>query len=292
MFSYVVLHYQNADITMQCVNKLLEVTTDGKIIIVDNASPNGSGKMLRDKYSNEPKVKAVFADKNEGFAKGNNIGYKYAKDEYSPDFIVVMNNDVLIESNDFESLISEFMNKESVDVCGPDIITLSGIHQNPLHLKAIDNKLLRRYIWHGIIKCLLLKSETMFSLYKSHIEKNGVLFNNGGLSENVFQCILHGACIVYGQRYINNEEFAFLPVTFMYGEENILYDYLQYKSYKTGVCNDSKVTHMQGLSTKNADEKGRFLFRLKNSTYSDYVQLKLRRNKWDHSKLSHIKRYE
>ena len=41
----------------------------------------------------------------------------------------------MIEDNDFAVIIEQFMEKNEVDVCGPDMVTLKGNHQNPLQLK-------------------------------------------------------------------------------------------------------------------------------------------------------------
>ena len=35
-----------------------------------------------------------------------------------------MNNDIMIENNDFDVIIEQFMEKNGVDVCGPDMVTL------------------------------------------------------------------------------------------------------------------------------------------------------------------------
>ena len=46
MFGYVILHYQSIEITKKCVDKLLMFSKTNPIVIVDNCSPNGSGKQL------------------------------------------------------------------------------------------------------------------------------------------------------------------------------------------------------------------------------------------------------
>lgn len=54
MFGYVILHYQSIEITKKCVDKLLMFSKDNPIIIVDNCSPNGSGKQLEKMYEDVP----------------------------------------------------------------------------------------------------------------------------------------------------------------------------------------------------------------------------------------------
>ena len=264
------------------------MNSNGNIIIVDNASPNNSGKELKTYFDNDSRVEVIFQDKNEGFAKGNNYGYSYVKEKYGANYIVVMNNDVFIEQIDFEDVIKKFMITNNVDVCGPDIITNSGGHQNPLWLDSITNKTLTKNIVHGIVKCIFLRFDHLYKLYIDRQRKNEYNYPDF-IKSDIFDCILHGSCIIYGPNYIKNENIAFLPITFMYNEEAILFDYLKHKSYKTGVCAGAEVYHMQGQSTQHDRIKDQFMFRLKNSTYSDFKQLQLRRHRFDYTYISHIK---
>lgn len=53
--AFVILHYQNIDVTIDCVEHLkkLQEIEKHNIIIVDNASPNESGNVLSDMYKND-----------------------------------------------------------------------------------------------------------------------------------------------------------------------------------------------------------------------------------------------
>lgn len=100
MICFVILHYQAEQETVNCINNIKEkVQSAKKIVVVDNASPNGSGEYLQKRYDSDSEVEIVLLDKNLGFAKGNNWGFRVAK-KYAPDFVVVMNNDVLLEQED------------------------------------------------------------------------------------------------------------------------------------------------------------------------------------------------
>ena len=277
MFSYVILYYQNKEITIKCVEKLFEISDTSHIIIVYNKSPNGSGVELKDRFKSNLRVHVILSDENQGFAKGNNIGFIYAKETYSPTYIVVMNNDVFVEQKNFETEISRFMVENNVDVCGPDIVTLDGNHQNPLLRHILSNTRIKKEIILGILKYWAFKVNLVYKIYlrlRDECKKTSTL---KALVQDEFNCILHGACVIYGSRYIKNERIAFLPITYMYGEEAILYDYLQHKSYRTGISSETKVTHLQGKSTYNSSPKDRYLYKLKNITDSYIVQLRQRK---------------
>ena len=277
MFGYVILHYQSIEITKKCVDKLLMFSKNNPIIIVDNCSPNGSGKQLEKMYSKCINITVIINEENQGFAKGNNLGYQYIKRKYSLNYVVVMNNDIMIEDNDFAVIIEQFMEKNEVDVCGPDMVTLKGNHQNPLQLKPYTSKYLQRRVRADKIKVLLLRTRLFWKLYENYKKTNKIPIRTK--QPTVFDCILHGSCIIYGPEYIKREQNAFLPITYMYNEEAILYDYLVHKGYKTGYCSDVTILHMEGVSTSERIEnkKKKVMFRFKNNIKSIEAQLEERK---------------
>lgn len=285
MFGYVILHYQSIEITKKCVDKLLMFSKNNPIIIVDNCSPNGSGKQLEKMYSKCINITVIINEENQGFAKGNNLGYQYIKRKYSLNYVVVMNNDIMIEDNDFAVIIEQFMEKNEVDVCGPDMVTLKGNHQNPLQLKPYTSKYLQRRVREDKIKVLLLRTRLFWKLYENYKKTNKIPIRTK--QPTVFDCILHGSCIIYGPEYIKREQNAFLPITYMYNEEAILYDYLVHKGYKTGYCSDVTILHMEGVSTSERIEnkKKKVMFRFKNNIKSIEAQLEERKKYINQSEL-------
>lgn len=285
MFGYVILHYQSIEITKKCVDKLLMFSKNNPIIIVDNCSPNGSGKQLEKMYSKCINITVIINEENQGFAKGNNLGYQYIKRKYSLNYVVVMNNDIMIEDNDFAVIIEQFMEKNEVDVCGPDMVTLKGNHQNPLQLKPYTSKYLQRRVRADKIKVLLLRTRLFWKLYENYKKTNKIPIRTK--QPTVFDCILHGSCIIYGPEYIKREQNAFLPITYMYNEEAILYDYLVHKGYKTGYCSDVTILHMEGVSTSERIEnkKKKVMFRFKNNIKTIEAQLEERKKYINQSEL-------
>lgn len=285
MFGYVILHYQSIEITKKCVDKLLMFSKNNPIIIVDNCSPNGSVKQLEKMYSKCINITVIINEENQGFAKGNNLGYQYIKRKYSLNYVVVMNNDIMIEDNDFAVIIEQFMEKNEVDVCGPDMVTLKGNHQNPLQLKPYTSKYLQRRVRADKIKVLLLRTRLFWKLYENYKKTNKIPIRTK--QPTVFDCILHGSCIIYGPEYIKREQNAFLPITYMYNEEAILYDYLVHKGYKTGYCSDVTILHMEGVSTSERIEnkKKKVMFRFKNNIKSIEAQLEERKKYINQSEL-------
>ena len=125
---FVMLHYmaiEETKISIDYIRKNVD-TEKYKIIVVDNASPDNSGDMLIKEYGQDIDIKIIKARTNLGFARGNNLGFRYAKKCWNPKYIVLMNNDVyLIEKKLMYKLEIEY-SKSRFDVLGPMIMTGDG----------------------------------------------------------------------------------------------------------------------------------------------------------------------
>ena len=100
---FVVLHYNTIEDTERFIVSVFEnIDVDSfQIVIVDNASPNRSGEILKEKYRENDKVSVILNSTNKGFARGNNTGIKYAEKNFDPDFIVMTNSDTYLIQKDF-----------------------------------------------------------------------------------------------------------------------------------------------------------------------------------------------
>ena len=79
---FVMLHYmaiEETKISIDYIRKNVD-TEKYKIIVVDNASPDNSGDMLIKEYGQDIDIKIIKARTNLGFARGNNLGFRYAKE--------------------------------------------------------------------------------------------------------------------------------------------------------------------------------------------------------------------
>ncbi len=270
MIGYVILHYQNYDITVDCIDNLLRISTNSPIVIVDNDSPNGSGTLLSQKYKDNTLIRVIKTNNNCGFAKGNNVGFAFIKDKYNPNIIVVMNNDVMITTTDFEPNITQFITNKNIDVCGPDIITPTGKHQNPLLSSRVSTRKLIVQMLADELRMLLLRCGIFEERIMTFYNQSSASHHKTTITQTpTTNAILHGACIAYGPHYIKHENIAFLPITFLYGEEMILADYLKYKGYTSAVCNEAKVEHLGGVSTAiNLNSKDKLIFKTRQMNHS------------------------
>ncbi len=235
LFGFVILHYLAYDMTCDCVDALLSLFPHGliRIAVVDNASPNGSGDALRRRYKDVPCVHVLLNGANEGFARGNNIGYAWLRERFAPSYVVVMNNDVLVRQPDFLCRIDELYGRTRFAVLGPDIVNpATGSHQNPRY--ATDARYLRGQgeedvrqmnLWNRHIlkffpyyytRHLLLGWLRRFFPKKGH----GVPVP---VDQEMEAVVLHGSCYIFSEDFMKKRSAAFNPETFLYFEEDILH---------------------------------------------------------------------
>lgn len=100
--SVIILNYNTKDLLRDC---LKSVISDKRIeiIVVDNASTDGSAEMVKKEF---PQVKLIVSKKNLGFAAGNNLGIPQAKGRY----VLFLNPDTIVMPNTFKEMI-KFMDK-------------------------------------------------------------------------------------------------------------------------------------------------------------------------------------
>lgn len=228
MISFVILHYLAVDSTLKCIDCIKALGGDNNVVVVDNASPDGSGPMLADKFKNDGRVFVVLNDENAGFARGNNLGIAYACENFDPDFVVVLNDDVEIEQTDFCERIYEIYDQHPFDLLGPDIISqYSGVHQSPKHMRGCSLDSVRKKAAY------VRRSQNPVLLYLSSGEKsNGPLWRwvlrrrrrKSGIdfSAPAQGVVLHGSCVIFSRRFLNGHLWPFYPGTFMYYEMEIL----------------------------------------------------------------------
>lgn len=105
--SLIVLNYNSALDTIQCVQQLLSFNSGFKIIIIDNQSKDNSFILLKEKFSDFNNVNLILSPSNNGYSSGNNIGIKYAIEKYNSKYVGIINPDVIIPK---EEVIQNMLN--------------------------------------------------------------------------------------------------------------------------------------------------------------------------------------
>ncbi len=261
---FVILHYNAIKESIDCVNSIKEHidAKDYHIVVVDNASPNGSGKDLAKTYEKDEMVTVLLAEENLGFAKGNNLGFAYAVNEAHCDFLCVMNNDTLLVQDDFFTIILEEYQKSGFAVMGPKILLNQGkvqplthkmpgiaFFENEIRIHKRERNLRKKhlysfYLFGRKVKSffLLISGHRRVSRYKPYLKLDG-------LDERRENVVLHGCCLIFSPKYIENYDNGFFPDTFLYKEEELLYLRCRRKHLLTVYNPKLKIRHLEDVAT-------------------------------------------
>ncbi|MFZ4873691.1 glycosyltransferase [Janthinobacterium sp. Mn2066] len=117
MVSVIVVTYNNIDFTRACLASLELHTGHAplEIIVVDNASSDGSPAFLKEWVSGASNRKLILNEDNRGFAAANNQGLAVA----SGDYLVLLNNDTYVTPGWIRTLFKHLQRDPGIGLIGP-----------------------------------------------------------------------------------------------------------------------------------------------------------------------------
>jgi len=118
MFSIIIIKWNTRDILYKCLKSLEKEKVD-EIIVVDNASSDGSVEMLRKHFKN---VILIINPINYGYAKAANIGIKNSMG----DLILLLNSDIFIEKGTIKRIKLFMSNNPNVEIASPLLYSPEG----------------------------------------------------------------------------------------------------------------------------------------------------------------------
>ncbi len=280
----VILHYNDAEMTIEYINKLKSLNWCNihyHFIVVDNASYDVSGERLKKQYETDDLVDVILLSKNEGFARGNNVGIRYAIEKYDSDLVIVSNNDISITDKDFPSKIVNEYERSGFDVFGPDIYSIyRNIHQSPICNKYLEVEGLKQKIVDIDKKLKKLRIIERLGVYelirgiKRIVKPENISVENWDKrQENV---VIQGAFFAISRGYLEAYPDGLYPGTFLYMEEDILNYRVIKKGLKAIYEPSIKVEHLEGASTRNqaGDRCRKYIFELEHTRESCLEMIK------------------
>ena len=255
----VILNYLNYLDTFECVESLaIDQYPAKEIIIVDNGSINESRQRLEEKYAQCDGIHLLFSDKNEGFARGNNIGIRYATDVLGCSFVLLVNSDTIFKDPRMITVLMEAY-ESGVGVIGPKILTADGHEQNPAKKNVIRSKW--KQLWHyqrRITKVQFkrtvfyqaIRKLNIFAKIRNKVRDNTVKPNKlANIPITSLNLKLHGSCFLLTRDYFKFYPYLFSD-TFLYFEEEIL----TILTYKAGLAKKfvpkTYIFHKEHMSTQ------------------------------------------
>jgi len=131
--SFLILTYNSSSYIFSFFDSLLKNISDSlqegtcELIVVDNASTDGTIHKINEYFKNRKEVKITFVKNraNLGYAKGINLAAQLA----TGDILVVVNPDSVLLEADFGLLANEFLEKDSMAVAGLRMVDTLGINE-------------------------------------------------------------------------------------------------------------------------------------------------------------------
>lgn len=116
----IILNWNGFDVTRECLESLLKIENNIKIIIVDNGSVDDSINRLSTIF-NDSRIDFLPLKQNLGFTGGNNKGILYAKEKYESDYFLLLNNDTIVENDFLDKMILPFYEDDKCYAVVPKI---------------------------------------------------------------------------------------------------------------------------------------------------------------------------
>lgn len=242
--SIVIVNYNTKVLLCDCLDSIFSLTKriDFEVIVVDNASSDGSETYVRERF---PSILWVNSGSNLGFGRANNLGVERAMGKY----IFFLNSDTIL-LNDAVSLFFDYMEsnreKESLGVLGAYLLDKNGnvnisFGYFPTPIREFA------YLWRKLC-------------HKSIEVSN---------SDKYVECISGADMFIPRELFLKIGGFD--PQIFMYYEETDLQYRLSKIDVNRKVITGPRIIHLEGGSFKS---KGLSLnrFRMAQSSYNYYLR--------------------
>ncbi len=134
--STVVVTWNNREWNARCLASLRERDDwpNLEVIVVDNASTDGSPELLREEAVRDGRVRLVLNETNAGFAAANNQGLALA----TGDILVLLNNDTAVTRGAFASLVRHLHADPTIGLVGPSTNEIANEGRVPVGYASLE----------------------------------------------------------------------------------------------------------------------------------------------------------
>lgn len=236
--SIVYVNYKTARLILDSIKSVKEKTedVDYEIIVVDNASGDGSLELIQKQY---PEVICVQADENMGFGRANNLGMTYA----SGDCILFLNPDTILRNDAIDKLYAYLIEHPDVGACGGNLYDERGLPTTSF------SRSFPSFIWEFL--SILYISPICLSFPRS------VYFNKEGKPIPVVSII--GADLMV-RKSVLLKVGGFSPEFFMNYEETELCNRITRAGFSIYSVPSAQITHLEGRASYIKQSRLYFLY--------------------------------
>lgn len=155
--SVLIVSYNTRELLRGCLTSVistLNLKSDCELLVVDNASADGSAAMVQRAF---PQVRLLANERNRGFAAGSNQAMQSSSGRY----VMLLNPDTVVRAGALGSMMELLDDDAEIGVVGPKLVYLDGGFQHsafafptlpmifldffPLNHRLVDSRLNGRY---------------------------------------------------------------------------------------------------------------------------------------------------
>lgn len=232
--SVIIVNYNVKEFIQNLIQSIYKAASSitYEIIIVDNASTDGSVEFLREKF---PEIKIIANKSNLGFSKANNQGLKIAKGEY----LILLNPDTLVREDTFTTMIDFFRNNPQAGLTGCKILNPDGTLQLACR-RSFPGP------WTSFCKVTGLSSlfpnSRLFARYNlTYLDEN-----------QTYEVDAISGSFMMFRREVYEKIGGLDEQFFMYGEDLDFCYRVQKSGYKIYYVHTTQIIHYKGESTKRS----------------------------------------
>ena len=253
MISFIIINYNTKQLTNQSIESIynsFDKKDSFEIILVDNASEDGSKEYFLTLSKHLNNFKYVYNTQNYGFGKANNIGFQYASGEY----IYILNSDTILHIKNISEIIrKKFDQFPEVGVLATKVLYEDGsLQPNVQNFSTILTIVIRLLKLGQFVR----NNEKIMNLFKLLPFKPSIvksyLENFNKEREESFIDWASGCSLIF-KREVYEKLKGFDENFFMYTEDEEICYRVHRLGYKILYTPDIVVTHFEGKSNKNKE---------------------------------------
>lgn len=238
LFGIVVLTYNSEGVVVDCIRKLKSALENvpHEIVVVDNASTDHSAEVVRAAF---PDVRVLQAEKNLGYARGNNLGGMELADSCS--YLAFVNPDVGVERDTMEKM-RQVLEEHSDAGCVGGVPLINGKRSR----SCFRNKptFIQKLVLYGTWRDLPILRRLLRN-FASQMEKEH--FVELTVTQPVYA--VSGACLLFAAD-VYRRIGGFDEHTFLFQEEFIVSERLRRIGYAVYGRPDAVYAHAHGHSVR------------------------------------------
>ncbi len=232
--SIIIVNYNVKEFLQNLLDSILKSSPQitKQIIVVDNASDDGSVEMLREKF---PGICLIENKKNVGFGAANNQALEISNGK----FILLLNPDTIVQEDTFSILINFFNSHPEAGLVGCKVLNPDGTLQLACR-RGFPGPWTSFTKVTGLSK--LFPNSKLFARYNlTYLDEN-----------QTYEVDAISGAFMLLKREVYEKVGGFDPQFFMYGEDLDLCYRIQQAGFKVYYVPDTQIIHYKGESTKRS----------------------------------------